>query len=58
MDAAVDYPLKSGAVFDGDFVEAGGALVRAFRPASPEPLAVFHTANKTLVVTADQGDGE
>jgi hypothetical protein len=53
------YPIKGRASFEGDFVEAAGALVRSFRHLTPPPIARFYLRNQELrIVTPGDEMGE
>lgn len=53
------YPVKGRAMFDGDFVQAAGDLIRSFRHLDPPPIARFYMRNRELrVVTPGDEMGE
>lgn len=55
-DSQFHYPIEASATFDGDFIEAVSALVRAMSEARPVITVDFYKGNKVVVVKNEAAD--
>jgi hypothetical protein len=54
----IDYEIESSAVFNGGFIEAASALVRAFRGTERPSTITFYPDNRTAVINASRANGD